>query len=281
MMTTADMALRMDPIYEPISRRFHENPAGVRRRVRACLVQALPPRHGPDRALPRPGGSPGGADLAGPGARRRPRPRRRGGHRGAEVEAPAVRAQHQPSWCRLRGRRRRRSATATSEAAPTVHAFASPRRTTGTVNNPAELRRILETLEGVRAEFNASGTTVSMADLIVLGGCAAVEAAAKKCRARRHGSLHPGTHRCVAGADRRRVVRGARADRRRVPQLPGQGARSPRRGAAGRSGAAADAERPRDDGAGRRAAGAERERRRIQLTASSPIGRRCSPTTSS
>ena len=33
MMTTADMALRMDPIYEPISRRFHENPAGVRRRV--------------------------------------------------------------------------------------------------------------------------------------------------------------------------------------------------------------------------------------------------------
>ena len=47
------------------------------------------------------------------------------------------------------------------------------------VNNPAELRRILATLEGVRAEFNGSGKTVSMADLIVLGGCAAVEAAAK------------------------------------------------------------------------------------------------------
>ncbi|MDH3756112.1 MAG: catalase-peroxidase, partial [Acidimicrobiia bacterium] len=47
------------------------------------------------------------------------------------------------------------------------------------VNNPPELRRILETLEGVQADFNSSGKTVSLADLIVLGGCAAVEAAAK------------------------------------------------------------------------------------------------------
>ena len=49
MMTTADMALRMDPVYEPISRRFHENPDRVRRRLRPCLVQAAPPRHGPGR----------------------------------------------------------------------------------------------------------------------------------------------------------------------------------------------------------------------------------------
>jgi catalase-peroxidase len=48
------------------------------------------------------------------------------------------------------------------------------------VNNPPELRRILATLEGVRTAFNNSGKTVSMADLIVLGGCAAVEAAARK-----------------------------------------------------------------------------------------------------
>ena len=47
MMTTADMALRMDPVYEKISRRFHENPAGVRRRLRPRLVQADAPRHGP------------------------------------------------------------------------------------------------------------------------------------------------------------------------------------------------------------------------------------------
>ena len=66
-MLTTDLALRMDPAYEKISRRFHENPEAVRRRVRPRLVQAHPPRHGADPALPRPGGAVGDADLAGPG----------------------------------------------------------------------------------------------------------------------------------------------------------------------------------------------------------------------
>ena len=43
-------------------------PAGVRRRLREGVVQADPPRHGTDHALPRPGGSQRAADLAGPGA---------------------------------------------------------------------------------------------------------------------------------------------------------------------------------------------------------------------
>ncbi len=43
-----------------------------------------------------------------------------------------------------------------------------------------ELAKTLETLEGVQTAFNASGKRVSLADLIVLGGCAAVEAAAQK-----------------------------------------------------------------------------------------------------
>ena len=43
----------------------------VRRRVRPRLVQADPPRHGPDRPLPRPARAEGDADLAGPGPRRR------------------------------------------------------------------------------------------------------------------------------------------------------------------------------------------------------------------
>ena len=50
------------------------------------------------------------------------------------------------------------------------------------VNNPADLAKVLEKLQAVRAEFNASqqgGKKVSIADLIVLGGCAAVEKAAK------------------------------------------------------------------------------------------------------
>ncbi len=51
------------------------------------------------------------------------------------------------------------------------------------VNQPAQLGKVLQTLEGIQKEFNASqsgGKKVSLADLIVLGGCAAVEAAAKK-----------------------------------------------------------------------------------------------------
>ena len=50
------------------------------------------------------------------------------------------------------------------------------------VNNPADLAKVLEKLQAVRTEFNASqqgGKKVSIADLIVLGGCAAVEKAAK------------------------------------------------------------------------------------------------------
>ena len=48
------------------------------------------------------------------------------------------------------------------------------------VNQPVALAKILSTLEGVQKSFNATGKKVSLADLIVLGGCAAVEAAAKK-----------------------------------------------------------------------------------------------------
>ena len=50
------------------------------------------------------------------------------------------------------------------------------------VNNPSELQNALQTLEGIQTEFNSAqsdGKQVSLADLIVLGGCAAVEAAAK------------------------------------------------------------------------------------------------------
>ena len=50
------------------------------------------------------------------------------------------------------------------------------------VNNPAELAKVLQTLEGIQQDFNSSqsgGKKVSLADLIVLGGCAAVEQAAK------------------------------------------------------------------------------------------------------
>jgi catalase-peroxidase len=50
------------------------------------------------------------------------------------------------------------------------------------VNSPAELAQVLQTLEGIQTEFNASqsgGKEVSLADMIVLGGCAGIERAAK------------------------------------------------------------------------------------------------------
>jgi len=51
------------------------------------------------------------------------------------------------------------------------------------VNHPAELAKVLKTLEGIQGEFNStasSGKKISLADLIVLAGCAGVEQAAKK-----------------------------------------------------------------------------------------------------
>jgi len=51
------------------------------------------------------------------------------------------------------------------------------------VNQPAELAKVLKTLEGIQSEFNRAATggkKVSLADLIVLAGCAGVEQAAKK-----------------------------------------------------------------------------------------------------
>ncbi|NBB95180.1 MAG: catalase-peroxidase, partial [Planctomycetes bacterium] len=50
------------------------------------------------------------------------------------------------------------------------------------VNDPAELASVLETLEGIQADFNGAasgGKKISLADLIVLGGAAAIEQAAK------------------------------------------------------------------------------------------------------
>jgi len=47
------------------------------------------------------------------------------------------------------------------------------------VNNPTQLAKVLKTLEGIQSAFNTGGKMISLADLIVLAGCAAVEKAAK------------------------------------------------------------------------------------------------------
>jgi catalase-peroxidase len=60
------------------------------------------------------------------------------------------------------------------------------------VNEPTQLAKVLERLEAIQAEFNAGGSKVSLADLIVLAGNAAVEEAAKKAGAEVSLSFTPG-----------------------------------------------------------------------------------------
>ena len=207
-MLTTDLALRFDPAYEKISRRFHEHPGPVRRRLRPRLVQAHPPRHGPDPALPRPAGPEGDADLAGPDPGRGPSADRRAGHRRAEGQDPRPPASRCPqlvstAWASastFRGSDKRGGANgARIRLAP---------QKDWEVNDPAELAKVLQTLEAIQAEFNASaagGKKVSLADLIVLGGGAAIEKAAKDAGVDGEGSLHAGPHGRLAGADRRRT----------------------------------------------------------------------------
>lgn len=63
------------------------------------------------------------------------------------------------------------------------------------VNNPAQLAKVMQTLEGIQQHFNAAESTnkrVSMADLIVLGGCAAIEKAAADAGYKIHVPFTPG-----------------------------------------------------------------------------------------
>ena len=135
------------------------------------------------------------------------------------------------------------------------------------VNNPAELGKVLQTLERIQTEFNSSqtgGKRVSLADLIVLGGCAAVEQAAKNAGHDVQVPFTPG--RTDASQEQTDVESFAVLE----PTADGfrnyfQGRiRRIGRAAAGGSGAAADADRSRDDGARRRHARPECERRAVQ-----------------
>ena len=175
-MLTTDLSLRLDPVYGPISQALPREPGRVRRRLRARLVQADPPRHGADRPLPRPGGPVRGADLAGPGPEGRPRAR------SAAEDVAALKAQILDSGLTV------------SQLVSTAWASASTFRGSDKrggangarirlepqrgweVNDPEQLATVLEHARGDPAAF---GKPVSLADLIVLAGSAGVEQGAR------------------------------------------------------------------------------------------------------
>jgi catalase-peroxidase len=182
MMTTADMAMRMDPAYEKISRRFHKNPKefaeafakawyklthrdmGPTTRYLGALVPKTPliwqdPIPAVDHKLV------SSADVT-------------------ELKAKILKSGLSISqlvstaWASassFRGSDKRGGANgARIRLAPQKNWEA---------NQPTELAKVLDKLESIQKSFNKAqkgGKKISMADLIVLGGCAAVEAAAKK-----------------------------------------------------------------------------------------------------
>jgi catalase-peroxidase len=181
MMLTTDLALRIDPIYAPIAKRFHDNPEefadafarawyklthrdmGPRSRYVGALVPAEPllwqdPVPDVDHELI---GEQDIADLKG-----------RILASGLSVSQLVSTAWTSASTFRCTDKR---------GGANGARLRLAPQKD-WEVNNPTELGNVLHKLEQIQTDFNnaqSSGKRVSLADLIVLGGCAAVEQAAK------------------------------------------------------------------------------------------------------
>ncbi|MDT4914000.1 MAG: catalase-peroxidase, partial [Pseudonocardiales bacterium] len=180
MMATTDLALRLDPIYEPISRRFLENPDQLADAFAKAWYKLLHRDMGPvARYL--------GPWVPEPQLWQDPVP---------DVDHELIGVQ---DIAALKGKILD-SGLSISQLVSTAWAAASTFRGTDKrggangarirlapqrdweVNEPAELATVLRTLERIQQDFNASQsgqTKVSLADLIVLGGCAAVEQAAR------------------------------------------------------------------------------------------------------
>jgi catalase-peroxidase len=178
-MFTTDLALRMDPIYEPISRRFMENPAEFADAFARAWFKLTHRDMGPKaRYL---GPEVPSEDLIWQDP----------------VPAPVGQQIDEADIAALKDKVLA-SSLSVSELVSTAWASAASFRGTDKrggangarirltpqneweVNNPAQLGTVLSTLEGIQQEFNAAGgRQVSVADLIVLAGCAAVEKAAK------------------------------------------------------------------------------------------------------
>jgi catalase-peroxidase len=180
MMLTTDLALRVDPAYEQITRRFYENPDELALAFAKAWYKLLHRDMGPlSRYL--------GPYVAEPQLWQDPVPAAEGDPIDA-ADAAALKEKILSRGLPVA----RLIATAWSAAA----SFRGTDKRGGANgarvrlapqkdwewSEPAELAEALQTLEGIQGEFNAAqtgGKRVSLADVIVLGGCAAVEQAAK------------------------------------------------------------------------------------------------------
>jgi catalase-peroxidase len=181
-MLTTDLALRMDPIYEPISRRFYENPDAfadafarawfkLTHRDMGPRTRYLGPEVPEEEMIwqdPVPAVTHDlidDQDVA----------QLKDKIVGSGLSVSQLVSTAWASASTFRGSDKRGGANG-------AHIRLSPQKH-WQVNDPAGLTGILSTLEGIQNEFNSAqtgGKQVSMADLIVLGGCAGVEQAAKK-----------------------------------------------------------------------------------------------------
>mgnify|MGYP001412547751 CR=1 FL=1 len=181
-MLTTDLALRFDPAYEKISRRFHENPDQfadafarawfkLTHRDMGPLSRYLGPLVPKEELIwqdPVPAVDHVLIDEADIAALKAT-------ILGSGLTIPQLITTAWASAATFRGSDKRGGANgARIRLAP---------QKDWAVNQPVELAKVLEKLEAIRNDFNGAqsgGKKVSLADLIVLGGCAAVEAAARK-----------------------------------------------------------------------------------------------------
>ena len=183
MMLTSDLALKMDPVYAPIAKRFHENPDQLADAFAKAWYKLLHRDMGPvTRYL--------GPWVPEPQIWQDPVPAVDHDLIG-DADVAALKAKLLASGLSVSQLARTAWASAASFRGTDMRGGANgarirlaPQRD-WEVNDPAELATVLQALEAVQQDFNGSppagsgGTTVSLADLIVLGGCAAVEQAEK------------------------------------------------------------------------------------------------------
>jgi len=182
MMTTADLSLRFDPIYEPISRRFHKDPQAfadafarawfkLTHRDMGPRARYLGPEVPKEELVWQDPVPAVDHDLVG------------------EKDIVALKAKVLASGLTIPQLVTTAWASASTFRGSDKRGGANGARIRQTpqkdwaVNQPAELAHVLQKLDGIRTEFNGaqSGRTrISLADLIVLAGCAAVEEAARK-----------------------------------------------------------------------------------------------------